>query len=65
MGLGVTWMRRLAVISESRLDEFMRAELSIFAKQRPPMPLGFLDVLKASSCLEGLAQLVHEAEREA
>eukprot|EP00435_Cladocopium_sp_Y103_P074924 s111_g52.t1 len=52
--------RNLAVISESRLDEFMRAELSIFAKQRPPQPLSFLDVIKASSCLEGLAQLVHQ-----
>ena len=30
------------------------------AKQRPPQPLSFLDVIKASSCLEGLAQLVHE-----
>ena len=29
--LGITWMRNLAVISESRLDEFMQAELSIFA----------------------------------
>ncbi|CAJ1337375.1 unnamed protein product [Effrenium voratum] len=52
--------RNLAVISESRLDEFMRAELSIFAKQRPPQPLSFLEVLRASSCLQHLARLVHQ-----
>ena len=57
---GISLSRKLAVISESRLDEFMQAELSIFAKQRPPQPLSFLDVIKASSCLQGLAQLVHQ-----
>lgn len=38
----------------------MRAEISIFAKRRPPLPLRLVDVVSASSSPQRLARLVHE-----
>lgn len=47
------------VISAARLDEFMQAELSLFASKRLE-PLRFLDVVRSSASLVQLGQLVHK-----
>eukprot|EP00930_Biecheleria_cincta_P032667 TRINITY_DN22655_c0_g1_i2.p1 TRINITY_DN22655_c0_g1~~TRINITY_DN22655_c0_g1_i2.p1 ORF type:complete len:444 (+),score=71.21 TRINITY_DN22655_c0_g1_i2:34-1365(+) len=47
------------MISAARLDEFMQAELSLFASKRLE-PLRFLDVVRSSASLVQLGQLVHK-----
>mmetsp|Transcript_31461 Transcript_31461/g.57112 ORF Transcript_31461/g.57112 Transcript_31461/m.57112 type:complete len:390 (-) Transcript_31461:477-1646(-) len=48
------------LISSSRLDEFMQAEIKVFASKQTRRHRRFLDVVGASSSLPKLAQLVHE-----
>mmetsp|Transcript_84156 Transcript_84156/g.265659 ORF Transcript_84156/g.265659 Transcript_84156/m.265659 type:complete len:386 (-) Transcript_84156:79-1236(-) len=49
-------------ISAARLEEFVQAELNVFARRarRPLQPLKLLEILRASSSLEKVAELVHE-----
>ncbi|CAK0870183.1 unnamed protein product [Prorocentrum cordatum] len=52
---------RAIAISSDRLEAFMKAELDVFAarKDRPLQPLKLQDILRASSSLPLLAQLLH------
>mmetsp|Transcript_42806 Transcript_42806/g.96660 ORF Transcript_42806/g.96660 Transcript_42806/m.96660 type:complete len:428 (-) Transcript_42806:75-1358(-) len=55
--------RRTTVqISAARLEEFVRAELTVFARKarHPLQPLKFLEILRASSSLAKVARLAHE-----